>query len=105
MLFSASAGSPVRGVGRVKIYSRGADGWEIGVGGEYWELELAGELAHHITLVLYTINRWSCTIITEKAPIRAFSWLKAATTAFTFKTLLGHYSILCYTDVDPTHGK
>ena len=30
-------------------------------------------------------------IITEKAPTRAFSWLKAATTAFTFKTLLGHY--------------
>ena len=27
-----------------------------------------------------------CTI-TEKAPTRAFSWLKAATTAFTFKTL------------------
>ena len=27
-------------------------------------------------------------IITEKAPTRAFSWLKAATTAFTFKTLL-----------------
>ena len=32
-----------------------------------------------------------CTI-TEKAPIRAFSWLKAATTAFTFKTLLRHYA-------------
>ena len=27
-------------------------------------------------------------VITEKAPTRAFSWLKAATTAFTFKTLL-----------------
>ena len=33
----------------------------------------------------------SCTI-TEKAPTRAFSWLKAATTAFTFKTLLRHYA-------------
>ena len=33
-------------------------------------------------------------IITEKAPIRAFSWLKAATTAFTFKTLLRHYARL-----------
>ena len=31
-------------------------------------------------------------VITEKAPTRAFSWLKAATTAFTFKTLLRHYS-------------
>ena len=30
-------------------------------------------------------------VITEKAPNRAFSWLKAATTAFTFKTLLRHY--------------
>ena len=27
-------------------------------------------------------------VIMEKAPTRAFSWLKAATTAFTFKTLL-----------------
>ena len=26
-------------------------------------------------------------VITEKAPTGAFSWLKAATTAFTFKTL------------------
>ena len=35
---------------------------------------------------LLTNNRRSCTI-TEKAPTRAFSWLKAATTASTFKTL------------------
>ena len=32
--------------------------------------------------------------ITEKAPTRAFSWLKAPTTAFTFKTLLRHYAII-----------
>ena len=31
-------------------------------------------------------------VVTEKAPTRAFSWLKAATTAFTFKTLLSHYA-------------
>ena len=31
-------------------------------------------------------------VTTEKAPTRAFSWLKAATTAFTFKTLLRHYA-------------
>ena len=31
-------------------------------------------------------------VITERAPNRAFSWLKAATTAFTFKTLLRHYA-------------
>ena len=30
--------------------------------------------------------------ITEKAPTRAFSWLKPATTAFTFMTLLRHYA-------------
>ena len=36
-------------------------------------------------------------IITEKAPTRAFSWLKAATTAFTFKTLLRHYAKLALT--------
>ena len=32
-----------------------------------------------------------CTI-TEKATTRAFSWLKAPTSAFTFKTLLRHYA-------------
>ena len=32
-------------------------------------------------------------VITEKAPTREFSWLKAATTAFTFKTLLRHYAL------------
>ena len=31
-------------------------------------------------------------VITEKAPTRAFFWLKAASTAFTFKTLLRHYA-------------
>ena len=31
-------------------------------------------------------------VITEKAPTRALSWLKAATTAVTFKTLLRHYA-------------
>ena len=31
-------------------------------------------------------------VITEKAPTRAFSWLKAATTALTYKTLLRHYA-------------
>ena len=30
-------------------------------------------------------------VITEKAPTRAFSWLKAHTSAFTLKTLLRHY--------------
>ena len=31
-------------------------------------------------------------VITEKAPTRVFSWLKAATTAFTFKTILRNYA-------------
>ena len=31
-------------------------------------------------------------VISEKAPTTPFSWLKAATTAFTFKTLLRHYA-------------
>ena len=34
--------------------------------------------------------------ITEKAPTRAFSWLKAPTRAFTFKTLLRHYAKLLH---------
>ena len=38
------------------------------------------------TLVLQTINRPSCTI-TKKASTRAFSRLKAPTSAFTFKIL------------------
>ena len=37
-------------------------------------------------------NHPSVFPITEKAPTRAFFWLKAATTAFTFKTLLRHYT-------------
>ena len=39
--------------------------------------------------------RWF--VITEKAPTRAFSWLKAAITAFTFKTLLRHYAKQAFT--------
>ena len=36
-------------------------------------------------------------VSTEKAPTRAFSWLKAATTAFTFKTLLRHFAKRAFT--------
>ena len=36
----------------------------------------------------------------EEAPGKAFSWLKAATTAFTFKNLLRHYAKWAL-----THGK
>ena len=53
--------------------------------------ETGAALQHRSWLVLQTINRWSC-IITWKAPTRAFSWLKKATIAFTFKNLLRHYA-------------
>ena len=35
--------------------------------------------------------------ITERAPTWTFSWLKAPTGAFTFKTLLRHYAKLALT--------
>ena len=44
-----------------------------------------------LLLELQTMAREDFTI-TEKAPTRAFSWLKVATTAFTFKTLLRHFA-------------
>ena len=49
-------------------------------------LVAGGGMTNVGTLVLQTkaIRRF---VITEKAPTRAFTWLKAATTAFTFKTL------------------
>ena len=37
-------------------------------------------------------NDPSVVTITEKAPTRAFSWLEAPTSTFTFKTLLRHYA-------------
>ena len=43
-----------------------------------------------LELVHQSIGSTTGCTITEKAPTRAFSWLKAATTAFTFKTLLRH---------------
>ena len=39
-------------------------------------------------LELQTINRRSCTTTEKARTSRAFCWLKAATTAFTFKNLL-----------------
>ena len=41
-------------------------------------------ILQHVQLLLSAIRRF---IITEKAPTRAFSWLKAPTSAFTFKIL------------------
>ena len=43
----------------------------------------------HLPRMLISASKSSIRrfVITEKAPTRAFSWLKAATTAFTFQTL------------------
>ena len=59
--------------------------------GELWSDHLVIRLhstAHYIIVLQKRFIRRF--VITEKA--RAFSWLKAATTAFTFKTLLRHYA-------------
>ena len=53
------------------------------------EGEICGRGEHAGSASKSSIRRF---VITEKAPTRAFSWLKAATTAFTFKTLLRHYA-------------
>ena len=47
-----------------------------------------------IIMVLTSASKCSIRrfVSTEKAPTRAFSWLKAPTSAFTFKTLLRHYA-------------
>ena len=59
---------------------------------------LASRLTHYHRNITSAVKRFigsttGCTI-TEKAPTRAFSWLKAPTSAFTFKTLLRHYAKL-----------
>ena len=48
-------------------------------------LAAGSQMYDHSSASKSSIRRF---VITEKAPTRAFSWLKAATTAFTFKTLL-----------------
>ena len=45
-----------------------------------------------VSAVKRSIGSTTGCAITEKAPTRAFSWLKAPTSAFTFKTLLIHYA-------------
>ena len=39
------------------------------------------------------VKRCEDFTITEKAPTKAFSWLKAPSSAFTLKTLLRHYTM------------
>ena len=57
----------------------------------YWPHRLAehGAICHLLNASAPSVPQPVCTI-TEKAPSRAFSWLKAPTSAFTFKTLLRH---------------
>ena len=47
---------------------------------------------HYHYLSSGAANDSSVFTITEKAPSKAFSWLKVPTIAFTFKTLLRHYA-------------
>ena len=53
-----------------------------------------GELvpAPDVSAIKRSIGSITGCTITEKAPTRAFSSLKAPTSAFTFKTLLRHYA-------------
>ena len=59
--------------------------------GLYWNrfLQLPSRYLLVLEKVPSDVRRF---VSTEKVPTRAFSWLKAATTAFTFKTLLRHYA-------------
>ena len=60
-------------------------------GGETADAEDDGYTVMQCPVELQTKVREGFTI-TEKASTRAFSWLKAPTCAFTFRTLLRHYA-------------
>ena len=57
----------------------------------YWALNTLDKVRNNKLLISASKSSIRRFVITEKAT-RAFSWLKAATTAFTFKTLLRHYA-------------
>ena len=61
-----------------------------------------------LPVLLQTIHQFSQSVfaIIKKAPTRTFSWLKAPTSTFTFKTLLRHYAKWALTPqkVDMTLG-
>ena len=54
-----------------------------------WAADITKDVNNKAVRVFFSASESSIRrfVITEKAPTRAFSWLKAATTAFTFKTL------------------
>ena len=64
------------------------------VGGGEQRVVPEGDVAwgNQISAVKRSIGSTTGCTITEKAPTRAFSWLKVPTSAFTFKTLLRHYA-------------
>ena len=47
---------------------------------------------HHMTLITRAANNPSVFTIMENASTKAFSWLKAPASTFTFKTLIRHYA-------------
>ena len=47
---------------------------------------------HNMTLITRAANNPSVFTIMENAPTKAFSWLKAPASTFTFKTLIRHYA-------------
>ena len=51
-----------------------------------------GMSVFEVSVVKRSIGSTTGCTITEKAPTRAFSWLQAPTSAFTFKNLVRHYA-------------
>ena len=98
VLEGADVAHPVAGAGRGEDLLRGG---EVSVPGGVarpapgrrglvvQRAHLQHQHGHRLVLQTKAIRRF---VITEKAPTWAFSWLKAATTHFTFKILLRHYA-------------
>ena len=68
-----------------------------GLGRLLWHVPLRVPGDPHLRLAVFScqsLKRRSIRrfVITEKAPSKAFSWLKVPTSAFTFKSLLRHYA-------------
>ena len=68
---------------RGRVRQEEQQGRRVSVSSEY-ESELVPQLDPSVPQPVFRVM--------EKAPTRAFSWLKVPTIAFTFKTLLRHYA-------------
>ena len=68
--------------------------WSLDKQSNSWAADITEDVNNKAVRVFISASKSSIRrfVITVKAPTRAFSWLKAATTAFTFKTLLRHYA-------------